>query len=123
MGHYDPGSWKTENPFVSGRNEMSFFTKLVLTVAVLLTGALAYRYQSEILRFLVGLPPAASQRTVPRPRPQPEPTVVAPRVLVPEEPRTEATGYRPDLSMWKYLQQYTLQGRSTDNATEQPSGE
>ncbi len=90
MGHYDPGSWKTENPFVSGRNEMSFFTKLVLTVAVLLTGALAYRYQSEILRFLVGPPPAASQRPVPRP--PPEPTVVAPRVLVPEEPRTEATG-------------------------------
>lgn len=90
MGHYDPGGWQRENPFISGKNEMSFFTKLVLTVAVLLTGALAYRYQSEILRFLVGPPPAAPQR--PAPLPPPEPTVVAPRVLVPEKPSTEATG-------------------------------
>lgn len=90
MGHYDPGSWQRDNPFTGTRNEMSFFTKLVLTVAVLLTGALAYRYQSEILRFLVGPPPAAPQR--PAPRPPPESTVVVPRVLVPEKPRTEAIG-------------------------------
>lgn len=90
MGHYDPGGWQRENPFTSGRNEMSFFTKLVLTIAVLLAGALIYRYQSEILRFLVGPTPAAPQR--PASRPPPEPTVVAPRVLAPEKSRTEATG-------------------------------
>jgi len=90
MGHYDPGSWKRENPFVSGRNEMSFLTKLILTIAVLLAGALAYRYHSEILKFLVG-PPAAAPKP-PATRPPQEPAVVAPRVLVPEKPRTEATG-------------------------------
>lgn len=61
MGHYDPGEWQRENPFTSGRNEMSFFTKLVLTIAVLLAAALGYRYQSEILRFLVGPPRTAPQ--------------------------------------------------------------
>jgi len=88
MGHYDPGEWKRDNPFTSGRHEMGFVTKLILTVAVLLACALAYRYQSEILRFLVGPPRTAPQQSASRP--PPEPVVVAPRVLVPEKPRTEA---------------------------------
>lgn len=88
MGHYDPGEWKRDNPFTSGRHEMGFVTKLILTVAVLLACALAYRYQSEISRFLVGPPRTAPQQSASRP--PPEPVVVAPRVLVPEKPRTEA---------------------------------
>lgn len=49
MGHYDPGGWQRENPFTSGKNEMSFFAKLILTIVVLSAGVLVYRYQSEIL--------------------------------------------------------------------------
>jgi hypothetical protein len=90
MGHYDPGGWQRENPFTSGKNEMSFFAKLILTIVVLSAGVLVYRYQSEILHFLVGPPPAAPQR--PESLPQPEPMVVAPKVSVPEKPRTEVTG-------------------------------
>lgn len=90
MGHYDPGNWQRENPFTSGRNEMSFFTKLIITIAVLFVGALAYRYQSEIVRFLIGSPATLPQRPVVRP--PPEPTVVAPRVLAPEKSRSESTG-------------------------------
>lgn len=89
MGHYDPGSWKRENPFTSGRNEMSFLSKLILTISVLLIAALAYRYQSEILRFLKGPPGAVSQRTVVRP---PEPNEAAPKAKAPEVPRTQSTG-------------------------------
>ncbi|MBS3018379.1 hypothetical protein DJFAAGMI_01111 [Comamonas sp. PE63] len=89
MGHYDPGKWQRENPFTGARNEMSFLSKLILTIALLLVGALAYRYQAEILRFFQRPPAAASQRSAVR---QPEPTVVAPRVLAPETPRLESTG-------------------------------
>lgn len=89
MGHYDPGGWQRESPFTHGRSEMSFLTKLILTIAVLLAGALAYRYQSEILRFLVGPPAAVSKR--PEARKPMEPAIVAPRVLVPDKPRSEST--------------------------------
>lgn len=78
-----------DNPFTSGHSQMSFLGKLVLTIAVLLIGALAYRYQSEILRFLKGPPEAAPQRTVVRP---PEPTVTAPKAKVPDVPRTQPPG-------------------------------
>lgn len=90
MGHYDPESWKRESPFTSGRNEMRFLTKLILTIALLLAGALAYRYQAEILRFLVGPPAVVPQR--PEARQPREPAVVAPRVLTPDKPRSELTG-------------------------------
>lgn len=78
-----------DNPFTSAQSEMSFLGKLVLTISVLLIAALAYRYQSEILRFLKGPPEAAPQRTVVRP---PEPTVAAPKVTAPEAPRTQSPG-------------------------------
>lgn len=90
MGHYDPGNWQRENPFKSGHKEMSFFTKLALTVVVLLVSVLAYRYQSEIVRFLVRPPEAVPQR--PEARQPREPAVVAPRVLTPDKPRSESTG-------------------------------
>ena len=90
MGHYDPGGWQRENPFTSGKNEMSFLSKLILTIAVLLMGALAYRYQTEIFRFLVGPPAAVPQR--PEARQPREPAVAAPRVLTPDRPRSESTG-------------------------------
>lgn len=78
-----------DNSFTSVQSEMSFLGKLVLTISVLLIAALAYRYQSEILRFLKGPPGAAPQRTVVRP---PEPTVAAPKVTAPEVPRTQSPG-------------------------------
>lgn len=53
MGHYDPAGWQRDNPFTGGRNEMSFFTKFILTIVVLLIGVLAYKYQAVILRFFV----------------------------------------------------------------------
>ena len=90
MGHFDPADWQREKPFTGGRNEMSFFTKFILTIALLLIGLLAYRYQAEILRFFVAPPAATTQQPVVRP--QPEPTIVAPRVLVPERPSSAPTG-------------------------------
>lgn len=92
MGQFDPADWQREKPFTAGHNEMSFLSKLILTIALLLIAALAYRYQSEILRFLIG-PPVAKTSLTQRPAVrQPEPTVVAPRVLVPETARSESTG-------------------------------
>ena len=88
MGNFDPGGWQRENPFTGGRKEMSFLSKLILTIALLLMGALAYRYQTEILRFFQAPPATAPQRSAVR---QPEPTVVAPRVLAPETLRSEST--------------------------------
>lgn len=90
MGHYDPGGWQRDNPFTGGRNEMSFFTKFILTMVVLLIGVLAYKYQTVILRFFVAPPVAVPQQ--PSVRPLPEPTVIAPRVLPPEQPRSESAG-------------------------------
>ena len=88
MGHFDPADWQREKPFTGGRNEMNFLTKLILTIAVLSAAALAYRYQSEILRFLEG--PATVAPQLPPVR-SPEPTAVAPRVVAPERSRTEST--------------------------------
>ncbi|WP_294255454.1 hypothetical protein [uncultured Comamonas sp.] len=90
MGHYDPGGWQRENPFTGGRNEMSFFTKFILTIVVLLIGVLAYKYQAVILGFFVVPPVAVPQQ--PSFRPLPEATVIAPRVLPPEQPRSESAG-------------------------------
>lgn len=78
-----------DNPFRSGRNEMSFLGKFILTILLLLVGALAYRYQSEILRFLKGPPVAAPQRTAIHP---PGPEVIPPKVNLPEKSRTESSG-------------------------------
>lgn len=78
-----------DNPFTSGHSEMSFLGKLALTISVLLIAALAYRYQSEILRFLKGPPGAVSERTVVR---LPEPTVAAPKAVAPELPRAQPSG-------------------------------
>ncbi|WP_155293162.1 hypothetical protein [Comamonas testosteroni] len=90
MGHYDPGKWHRENTFARDNNEIGSFTKLMLAVVVLSFGALAYKYQSEILRFFTAPPAAVPQQTAVRP--QPELTVVAPRVLVPERPSSESAG-------------------------------
>lgn len=89
MGHYDPEVWQRESPFTRGRSEMSFLSKLILTIALLLMGALVYTYQTEILRFFQGSSAAVPQRPAVR---QSEPTVAAPRVLAPETPRSESTG-------------------------------
>lgn len=78
-----------DNPFRSGRNKMSFLGKFILTILVLLVGAIAYRYQSEILRFLKGPPVAAFQRTAIHP---PEPALIPPKVNLPEKSRTESSG-------------------------------
>lgn len=64
-----------DNPFTSGRSEMSFLGKFIITIAVLLAGALAYRYQTEIVRFLKA-PAAVPQRTAIQ---SPEPAVTAPK--------------------------------------------
>lgn len=76
-----------DNPFVSQSSEMSFLAKLILTIALLFAGALAYRYQFEILRFLKGAHLVAPQNSAVRPT---EPTTVAPRVMPPERSRTES---------------------------------
>lgn len=87
MGHFDPADWQREKPFTGGRNEMSFLTKLILTIVVLSAAALAYRYQSEILSLLKGPPTAAPQLSAVR---SPEPTAVAPRVELSERSGTES---------------------------------
>ncbi|MDL5038912.1 hypothetical protein QRD40_21470 [Comamonas sp. Y6] len=92
MGQYDPEGWQRENPFTSGRNEMSILSKLIFTIALLLIAALAYRYQSEIWRFLIG-PPVTVVPAPQRPVVQsPERTVVAPKINVPDESHAESTG-------------------------------
>ncbi|WP_164091415.1 hypothetical protein [Comamonas thiooxydans] len=90
MGHYDPGKWQRDRLYTRGRNEMSFMTKLILTIFVLLIGALAYMYQSEIARFFAESQDAVPQQ--PTVSAQPKATVVAPRVLPPEQPRSESAG-------------------------------
>ena len=77
-----------DNPFKSQPAEMSFLSKFILTIFLLLIAALAYRYQAEILHFLRGSPVAVPQRSVVQ---TPEPKVVAPRVNE-AKPRTGATG-------------------------------
>lgn len=90
MGHYDPGRWQKDSPFTRERNEMSFLSTLVLTIVLLLSGALIYRHQTEILGFFQRLPAAAPQLSAVQ---QPEPTVVAPKVLAPARPPAEDAGH------------------------------
>lgn len=78
-----------DNPFVSEPTEMSFLSKFILTIAFLLVAALAYRYQSEISKFLRGYFPTHPQRSVVL---KPEPPASPPKVLAPESPRFESTG-------------------------------
>ena len=89
MGHFDPADWQREKPFTGGRNEMSFLGNFILTVLVLLVGAIAFRYQTEILRFLNGPTVAAPQRTAIHP---PGPAVIPPKVNLPEKSQTESSG-------------------------------
>lgn len=89
--------WQRESPFTGARNEMSFFSKLIFAIALILIAVLAYRYQSEILRFLIG-PPVASVPFPQRPVAQrsvvqsPEPKVIEPKVRAQENPDTESSG-------------------------------
>lgn len=78
-----------DNPFTSGRSEMSFLGKFILTIAVLLVGALAYRYQTEIVRFLKKPPAAGPQRTAIQ---SPEPAVIAPKAVIPDGSVTPSAG-------------------------------
>ena len=48
----DPQYWQREKPFSGTRHEMSFVAKLVITIVLLLIAAMAYRYQSQIVRLL-----------------------------------------------------------------------
>lgn len=77
-----------DRPFKRGGNELSFVAKLAITLALLLIAAIAYRYQSEIKRFL-NRPPAVL--SLPQQVHQPEPVAVSPE-LVPPIPREESAG-------------------------------
>ncbi len=48
----DPQYWQREKPFSGAHHEMSFVAKLVITIVLLLMAAMAYRYQSQIVRLL-----------------------------------------------------------------------
>ena len=52
MGQIDRDYWHRERPFTQARREMSFLSKLLITLALLLIAAIAYRYQAEITLFL-----------------------------------------------------------------------
>ncbi|MBL5976283.1 hypothetical protein JAO85_03270 [Comamonas sp. NyZ500] len=90
MGHYDPGGWQRENPFTGGRNEMSSMTRLILIIVVLFICAVAYIYQSEILRFFQGSPAPITASPAPRAR---EPSIVPPQLIPPKEVPSESTNH------------------------------
>ena len=48
MGQADRDYWHRDKPFTQARHETSFLSKLLITLAVLLICAVAYRYQAEI---------------------------------------------------------------------------
>jgi hypothetical protein len=79
----------SDNPFMSGKSEMSFLSKFILTISLLLIAVLSYRYQSEILHFLQGSPVAVPKRPVVQ---MPELKVLVPRGNATEKPRADATG-------------------------------
>lgn len=85
----DRDYWHRERPFAPKKYEMSFMTKLVITLAILLICAVAYRYQSEITQLLqrpsAWTPP---KQVVTAPRPE----VITPPVAMPERPRVESSG-------------------------------
>ncbi|QXZ10949.1 hypothetical protein KUF54_07080 [Comamonas sp. Y33R10-2] len=59
----------SRSPFSSPKNELSFTAKLILTIALLLLCAMAYRYQSSIQSMLSGLKnPSPVMDAVPRTR-------------------------------------------------------
>lgn len=85
----------SDSPFSSGRNEMGFIGKLIITAVVLFIGVITYRYHFEIIRFIKGVPSSAvyqqaPQSTVLKPA---EPTpAVAHRPATTELPKPESTG-------------------------------
>ena len=91
MGQTDRDYWHRDKPFTQARHETSFLSKLLITLAVLLMCAVAYRYQAEIKRWV--------QKSVERPAQRaqapvlPAPAVVpAPAPAVPQNPRPETSG-------------------------------
>ena len=80
-----------DRPFRSSGNELSFVTKLVITLVLLLIAVFGYSsYRSEIDRFFNGPPVVPS---LPPQVHQPAPVVIAPRVVSPAPtPRAEPDG-------------------------------
>ena len=101
MGQADRDYWHRDRPFTQARHETSFLTKLLITLAVLLICAVAYRYQAEIKLWVQKSAERPAQRAQAPVLPAPA-VVPAPVPAVPQNPLPR--GIRANLPLWKHLQ-------------------
>ena len=91
MGQADRDYWHRDRPFTQARHETSFLSKLLITLAVLLMCAVAYRYQAEIKLWVQKSAERPAQRAQAPVLPAPA-MVPAPAPAVPQNPHPETSG-------------------------------